>query len=352
MKIAVYCITKNEEQFIERWAASASEADYRIVLDTGSTDRTVDLARAAGCEVSTLIVSPWRFDTARNASLDLIPDDADICIALDADEVLVEGWRDHLENMSPITTRPRYEYTWSWNEDGTPGLTYWGDKIHSRKGYYWKHPVHETITPIPYAREEVQEFIGLKIYHFPDNTKSRGQYFPLLELAVAEDPEDDRNSHYLGREYFYQGMHDKAAAELQRHLSLPKAVWAPERAKSMRMLAKCLPNSEEHWLLRAAAEASDIREPWLDLAAMYYRRQDWTSCLAAATRCLSIDTRPATYINEAEAWGFAPYDFAAIAAFHLGLGRKALEWGTQACLMAPHDPRLQANMEWYRSVNS
>jgi glycosyltransferase involved in cell wall biosynthesis len=352
MKIAVYCITKNEEQFIERWAESAKDADYRVVLDTGSTDKTVELAQAAGCIVSTTVVDPWRFDTARNQSLELVPEDADMCIALDADEVLVEGWREHLEKVGASTTRPRYEYTWSWNEDGTPGLTYWGDKIHSRKGYYWKHPVHEVITPLPYGIEEVQEFVGLNIHHFPDSAKSRGQYLPLLELAVAEDPEDDRNSHYLGREYFYRGMNDKAALELKRHLSLPKALWAAERAKSMRMLAKCIPHDEETWLLRAAAEEPGIREPWLDLANLYYRRADWTSCLAAAERCLSIVERPITYINEAESWGHAPYDYAAIAAFRLGLGRKALEWGTQACLMDPHDPRLQANMEWYRSVNS
>jgi tetratricopeptide (TPR) repeat protein len=200
--------------------------------------------------------------------------------------------------------------------------------------------------------EEVQEFVGLKIHHFPDNTKSRSQYFPLLELAVVEDPEDDRNAHYLGREYFYHGQYDKAAAELKRHLSLPKAVWAPERAKSMRMLAVCLPTEGEAWLLRAAAEAPDTREPWLDLAILYYHRQDWTSSLAAAERCLKITERPATYINEPEAWGPAPYDYGAIAAFRLGLQERALEWGLHAYLMDPHDPRLKANMKWYRGVES
>ena len=104
--------------------------------------------------------------------------------------------------------------------------------------------------------------------------------------------------------------------------------------------------------MRAVAEAPYTREPWLDLAAMYYRRQDWTSSLAAAARCLSITERPAAYLNEAEAWGAAPYDYAAIAAFHLGLAEKALEWGLHATTIDPHDPRLKANMEWYRSVNS
>jgi Glycosyltransferases involved in cell wall biogenesis len=142
MKIAVYTIAKNEEQFVERWAESCKEADYRIILDTGSDDRTVELAEKAGVIVGTKIIDPWRFDYARNAALEVVPEDADYCIALDMDEILIPGWREEMEKAT--ATRPRYEYTWSWNPDGSPGLVYSGDKIHARHGYFWKHPVHES----------------------------------------------------------------------------------------------------------------------------------------------------------------------------------------------------------------
>lgn len=83
MKIAVYTIAKNEEKFVEKWAESCKDADYRFILDTGSTDKTVELARAAGVEVAVASISPWRFDDARNISLGLLPADIDICVALD-----------------------------------------------------------------------------------------------------------------------------------------------------------------------------------------------------------------------------------------------------------------------------
>lgn len=175
MKIAVYTIAKNEAQFVQRWADSCVDADYRIILDTGSTDNTVTLARDLGVDVTRWEFDPWRFDKARNMSLDLVPEDTDLCIALDMDEVLVEGWREHLEAAyADGVTRPRYQYTWSW-EGSKPGLVYGGDKIHARHGYYWKHPVHEVITPKNPERE-VQGWYGLEIHHHPDNTKSRGQY--------------------------------------------------------------------------------------------------------------------------------------------------------------------------------
>lgn len=340
MKIAVYTITKNEAHFIERWANSCIDADYRLVVDTGSTDNTLDVAREAGCSVASICISPWRFDDARNASLALVPDWIDMCIALDADEVLVPGWREHLESVPEGTTRPRYEYTWSWNADGSPGLIYGGDKIHARRGYRWKHPVHEVITP---TGEERHEWCGLKIHHHPDPLKSRGQYFPLLELAARESPTCDRTAHYLAREYYFNHMLDKAAAEFKRHLALPTALWKAERAKSMRYLAKCEPAEAETWLLRATAEDPHRREPWVELAGFYYHRQHWAECYAACERALQIKERSLDYLSEADAWSSYPHDIASISAWRMGLIAKAMDHAVDALRKEPSHPRLLGN---------
>ena len=45
MKIAVYAIAKNEEYNINDWYNSVSKADYHLILDTGSTDKTVEIAK-------------------------------------------------------------------------------------------------------------------------------------------------------------------------------------------------------------------------------------------------------------------------------------------------------------------
>ena len=66
MKIVVYAICKNEVSFVDRWMDSMAEADQVVVLDTGSTDATVQLLRARGAAVTEEVISPWRFDTARN----------------------------------------------------------------------------------------------------------------------------------------------------------------------------------------------------------------------------------------------------------------------------------------------
>jgi tetratricopeptide (TPR) repeat protein len=346
MRIAVYTITKNEEQFISRWVESAKQADVVLIADTGSTDSTVQVAQKLGASVVSVNISPWRFDDARNAALAALPLDVDLCIALDADEVLVEGWREHLERLPGYVTRPRYKYVWSRNPDGTEGLVYGGDKIHSRHGYRWKHPVHEVLVS-SLGFEEKQEWCDLEIHHFPDHNKSRGQYSNLLEWATKEDPSDDRNAFYLGREYTYMGRFEDAGRELQRYLSLPNALWGPERSAAKRLLAKCYPENAEQWLLEASKEAPDRREPWVDLAQLYYSRGRWEECYTVASQALLITQKPLEYICDAYAWGALPYDLAAIAAYHLGK-EECLTLGLSALNIEPEDKRLANNVEFYR----
>ena len=347
MKIAVYTIALNEEQFVERWAESCKDADYRLIFDTGSTDETVNLARSLGVEVAVGSIRPWRFDDARNASLALLPDDVDFCIALDMDEVLVEGWREELEKVAEGTTRPRYQYTWSWTEDGKPGLQYGGDKIHARHGYRWKHPVHEVITTD--RLQEVQNWVGLEIHHYPDNTKSRGQYFDLLKLSVEEDPLDDRNAYYYARELFYHGRYEEAAAEFKRHLSLPKAVWPPERAASLRYLAKCESEQAEAYLKQAIETSPGRREPLVELAQHYYVKEDWQSCLVYGEMAVSIKEKPLDYLCEEFAWGALPYDLMAVSAYKLKKYGLARDFGEVALAFNPNDARLKINLGFYRA---
>ena len=346
MKIAIYTIALNEEQFVEKWYNSAKEADYLLIADTGSTDNTENIAKSLGIHLLPVGIKPWRFDDARNAALASLPLDIDYCIALDMDEVLLPGWRKELEKaFKEKATRPRYKYTWSWNEDGSPGLEYGGDKIHARQGYRWKHPVHEVLTS--YSIEERQFWIDLKIQHHPDPTKSRAQYYPLLKMAVNEDLSDDRNAYYYARELFFNSLFEEAAVEFKRHLSLPKAVWAPERAASYRYLAKCEPINKEMWLKKSISE-SNRREGLVELAHYYYEKSNWGDCFEYAEKALSIIEKPLDYLCEADAWGNKPYDLAAISAYHLGKLNVAVKYGEQALALSSNDKRLENNLKHYK----
>jgi glycosyltransferase involved in cell wall biosynthesis len=83
--LSVFVITLNEERHIARCLAAVREiADEIVVLDSGSTDRTVDLARTAGARVET---RPFdTFGRQKQAALDLTS--GDWVLSVDADEAL------------------------------------------------------------------------------------------------------------------------------------------------------------------------------------------------------------------------------------------------------------------------
>ncbi len=278
-KVCVYAISKNEEKFVTRWVNSIKDADKIIVLDTGSTDNTVTLLKENGVEVHEKVISPWRFDVARNESLKLVPDEYDICICLDLDEVMAPGWKEKLLSIwNDDVTRVKYPYNWSFDKYGNPATSFLANKIHKRDAYVWTHPVHEVLTPLQEENEIICK--DIVVNHYPDSLKSRSNYLPLLELSVEEDPLDDRNMHYLGREYMYVGKWDKCIETLKKHLSLERATWRDERAASMRFIGRsysALKNIDEakNWYLKAINEAPYLREGYVELAYFYYEEGNY-----------------------------------------------------------------------------
>ena len=148
--------------------------------------------------------------------------------------------------------------------------------------------------------------------HHPDPTKSRGSYLPLLRMSVQEDPEDDRNAHYLGRELMFHGLYTEAIAALKHHLEMPRAVWRPERCASMRFISRCYLASGDKrrgmvWALRAVAEAPELREPWVQAQEAAYASRDWEGVVYYGLRATAITEKSGSYINEDKAWGPYPW---------------------------------------------
>lgn len=282
MFTVVCTITRNEAAHIERWATSCEKADLTVILDTGSTDQTVPLARDLGVVVYEATINPWRFDTARNLLLDHLPAGDAWVITLDADETLTPGWRDEINRIPPDANRAYYNYIWSWNTDGTPDVAFRADRIHRRHTHRWIWPCHEHITPNAGVTETWVD-TGITIEHHADPGKSRGQYLDLLELGAREDPSSDRMAFYLGREYWFRGDYDRARLELWRYLHLPAATWDAERAHAWMMLAE-MDDRPERWWHRALSEGVDRREVWLRWAAWLTAEGRQVEAAAAADR--------------------------------------------------------------------
>lgn len=350
-KICVYAISKNEEKFVDRWVDSMSEADQIFVLDTGSKDKTIKKLKKRGVIVRKQKIKPWRFDVARNESLKRIPEDVDICVCTDLDEVFEKGWRKKLEEIwNEKTNRLRYNYNWKLDENNKPIVNFYIEKIHSRKNYKWTHPVHEVLTYIGDGIENFQTTDEITVNHYPDNKKSRSNYLPLLELSVKEDPEDDRNMHYLGREYMYYGKWNECIDTLIKHLNLKRATWKDERSASMRFIARSyqhLNRFEEAkmWLDKAIKETPYLRDPYVERALLEYQLKNWNQVIHYCNQALQIKTHQKTYINEPFSWNHTIYDLLSLAYFYTNDIEKAIENVDTALSMDPLNKRLIHNKE-------
>lgn len=338
--IGVYTIALNEAQFASRWAESVRDADYAMVADTGSTDDTVATLQDHGVTVHMISVKPWRFDDGRNAALALMPADLDILISLDMDEILVPGWRPIVERTF---TGTRMRYGFVWNQD----VRFLSEKITGRHTHRWTRPVHEILTPtVPEIWCVCSDIL---VEHHADPNKSRGQYLDLLRVAVTEDPHDDRSAHYYGRELFFYRQYEAAIEELRRHLALPRATWAAERAASMRYIAKCYEalndaKAAHNWFLRATFEDASSREPLVDAAKFCLSQNAFHATIDLCERALALPPTIDTYIAERYANNEGPYDLAAVAYYHLGQRQQAIALATEAAQRNPHDTRLQDNL--------
>tara|TARA_R110000868_G_scaffold42836_1_gene144492 strand:+ start:295 stop:1380 length:1086 start_codon:yes stop_codon:yes gene_type:complete len=346
LKIAVYAISKNEEQFVERFCEAAKDADIILIADTGSTDQTVSKAHRCGAVVHDICIAPWRFDLARNAALSLVPRDVDVCVSLDLDELLEPGWREEIERVwTAETTRLRYMFDWGC------GISFYYEKIHARKGYMWHHPCHEYPVPDGRTVEVWAQTDMLLAVHKPDPTKSRGQYMDLLELSVNEDPACPRNAFYYARELSFHARWQESIDACKVYLAIPRATWMNERCYAYRVMGRCyselgqLGEAEKAFHM-AASEAPNTREPWCELAMLMYRQSRWEESYAYAMRALKIVDRLKVYTCDPIVWGAQPHDLAAIAAWNMGLADKAIDQAKLAIEKEPDNERLHKNLEF------
>lgn len=348
MRIAVYTIALDESNFAQRWADSVREADYLVVADTGSTDNTPQILTNLGVQVYKIGVKPWRFDDARNIALGLLPSDCDVCLSMDMDELMAPGWRGELEkSWIPGTTRLRYNYVHSFDNMDQPLVMYSADKCHSRWGYRWKRPVHETV--FSSQDETIVTNMNMTMWQKQDPHKtSRAQYLPLLELSYQENPDCSQTLFWLAREHAYQNNIENSVELFKKFITMPHA-WSIEKSEAERWLSRFLVNEKVYWLRTACNTAPFRREPWLELAEHYYHLCDWLNCLAASSEALKITNKTGSYLDSANAWGAKLWDLAGISCWNLQMWEKSVENFTQAVALDPMDQRLQNNLSIAKS---
>ena len=359
-KVAVYAITKDELQFVDKWMKSMWEADYICILDTGSTDGTYEKLQEYQRNnplkvfLSQKTYNPWRFDTPRNDSMKLIPLDADFCICTDFDEVLIPGWADILrEAWDGTVNRLYYLYAWSHHKNGDPARVFWYDKCHSNDGTWsWKYPVHESLVCTKEIRGKNISDKYILLHHYPVAKASRSNYLPLLEMRAKEYPDDYYGLVYLAHEYMYAGkpeeclkftenliakinlLDDDMNCVTDLYMFMGDSLKALGRYKEAEEYYKC-----------GIIKDKTFRDNYIQLAKLYMDQKRYDDAINVLHQCLKDSRRQYSWLERDTTWSHELWDLLCLAYYKIGAKHASLDCAELAYLKNPADDRLKYNVD-------
>ncbi|MCI9031126.1 MAG: glycosyltransferase family 2 protein [Clostridia bacterium] len=210
MEISLCMIVKNEEATLEKCLASISDAvDEIIVVDTGSTDSSKEIARKFTDKVYDF---EWidDFSAARNFAFSLAT--KELLMWLDADDVLSCGGNKKLiklkRNFPKDVSIVYMPYNISFDKRGIPTFSYYRERlVRASAKPHWIEPVHEVIDIRGKAI-----YSDIAVEHRKVKQNPSGRNLKIMEKQIANGKDlSPRLLFYYARELMFGGEVEKAA---------------------------------------------------------------------------------------------------------------------------------------------
>ena len=284
MKLSIFSVVKNEEEMFEDALKSMEGADEIIVVDTGSTDKTIDIAKKYTDKIYTDY--KWNDDFAEAKNYALSKCTGDWIIGLDADCRFEAGAVQKMRKM----IKDAQEGDRALNVKLKPN-TFDTEKYHLLPKLFRNAPdikyagkVHEYVTNV---QGMGNGDVTICYLYSPNHKKDPDRNMRILTKLVVDEPTCARWKFYLAREYFDKKDYVKCIWWFNEYLKL--ATWVAEIAEAYIMLAK------SYWYLNMGDDARmmcmhairfnpDFKEAFMFMGDMHYspRKEMWHN-LASVT---------------------------------------------------------------------
>lgn len=277
MKIGAVIIAKNEEDIVRNMLESVKDFDEIIFIDTGSTDKTIEIAKEF---TDKIFHFEWcdDFAAARNFAIEHAT--ADWLQSIDCDHWMmntIEEVRAEAERAEKEGASSAFVGSWTRGEK----FSHWGTTLFKREGAFWTGKVHEYLTPRPTFYSTIKKGIGYSGNHFKDPDRN-------LRILESYENKGPRQMFYLGRELYERKRYDDAIHWLREYLKQGK--WDAEIAEAHLTIARCYwfsnrGNEAREACLQAIRTNPDFKEALLLMAKMHYEpwKHKWERLADAAT---------------------------------------------------------------------
>jgi tetratricopeptide (TPR) repeat protein len=274
-RLSLCMIMRDEEEHLARCLASVQGVvDEIVIVDTGSVDRSVEIAESFGAHV---LHEEWRgdFATPRNTGIDAAT--GDWILILDADEELMDGARVrellHEEDLEGYCLR---EVNFIGEELGVESVVNSAFRLFRNKpAYRYNGALHEQIMgAVDPVGGVCTRFVGIEIHHYgylEPTTRAKEKTDRNMAIVldeVARKPTDSFTLFNAGVEYQRIGEHETALEYFRRSFAELSSLKAYYASLLLRNIVASL-HSLERWD-EALDVLADGLQAYPDFTDMHY----------------------------------------------------------------------------------
>jgi tetratricopeptide (TPR) repeat protein len=347
-------IVRDEEATLPRCLESlAGAVDEIVVVDTGSTDGTLEAARRYTAQVYPF---EWIQDFAAARQFAFDQARGDWVFWLDADDILrgAENIRRLAKEAPAGVGAVHWPYVVAWDAWGNPTCRFWRERlVRNDDSYRWSGRVHEVLTTNrPWKAVYNDQVI---VEHHPPAREAehtrRNLEILEAEYAASQGNPPARLLFYLGREYAAAGQQEQALEILEEHQR--RCTWGDERYQSLLQTAAILlGQGRDEQAIDALLQALKVCPHWPDayfaLARVYYQRCDWHKVLHWTEMGRAMPQPETSLFTNPMDYRFNWMIYYTNALYHLGETQAALDWSRKALQICPGDAMHRQNLAFFK----
>ncbi|MDR1692987.1 MAG: glycosyltransferase family 2 protein [Oscillospiraceae bacterium] len=348
--ISLCLIVKNEESVLARCLDSVRDlADEIVIVDTGSTDKTKEIARKYTGKVSDF---EWvnDFSAARNEAFSRAT--MDYAMWLDADDIVPpESLKRMLalkESLNPDVDIVAMKYLTHFDAGGNPILTSTRERwIRLGGGYIWIDPVHECIPLVGNVL-----YTDIEIVHKKGpSTSDPNRNIKIYDAVEASGkPMSARQLYYYARELKDHCAWAKAAYYFERFLD-GKQGWVEDNIATCFNLSICYnAMGEEHKILPILLRSFHFDAPRAEICSelgYYYKRaKNHRAALQWFNIASNLGSPSGAGFILCDYWGYIPNIEACVCCCELGDFKTAAVYNERAAGFKPDSEAVSINREY------
>ncbi|MFT9076083.1 glycosyltransferase [Ethanoligenens sp.] len=352
--ISLCLIVKNEEETLAKCLQSVHNiADEIIVVDTGSTDATKDVAKRFTNQIYDFT---WidDFSAARNfafqkASMDYI-------MWLDADDILLPDDRVRLielkKTLDPSVDVVMMLYHVKFDMDGNPLFSYHRERLVKRSRHFaWVEPVHEYIPVSGNVRTTEIAVTHTKL-HAAATGRNLAIYEKMRKSGRSLTP---RGLYYYARELKDNGKNVEAAQMFLNFLESGSG-WVEDNISACLELAACyqlrhLPEKQVLSLLHSFLYDTPRAEACCQLGYFYKNQNNFSRALFWFQLATTLHKPEKSWgFFQPDCWGYTPHLELAVCYDRLGRRDEAERHNEIAAQYKPNAAAVLYNRKYFHSL--